>query len=60
MRRKWLQAIGIDHCDDKQRICSNHFLEKNYIPNIKKRILYRSTIPQAYNQKCVENSLPYR
>ncbi|CAI6348542.1 unnamed protein product [Macrosiphum euphorbiae] len=48
MRRKWLKVFGIDCCYDwHQRVCSDHFLEKNFKPR-KKRILFSNTIPQPY------------
>ncbi|XP_003242833.1 uncharacterized protein LOC100572541 isoform X2 [Acyrthosiphon pisum] len=49
MRRKWLKVIGIDHCHDWQRICSDHFLEENYKPG-KKRFLFSNAIPQPYKR----------
>eukprot|EP00102_Acyrthosiphon_pisum_P021340 XP_016658550.1 PREDICTED: uncharacterized protein LOC100575998 isoform X2 [Acyrthosiphon pisum] len=49
MRRKWPRVFGIDRCHDWQRICSDHFLEKNYRPGIK-RFLFSNAIPQPYDR----------
>ncbi|KAL4126579.1 hypothetical protein QTP88_010798 [Uroleucon formosanum] len=57
MRRKWLKVFGIDHCYDWQRVCSDHFLEKDYKPKTK-RFLYSNTIPQPYERKSVTNGFP--
>jgi len=48
MRRKWLRVNGIDRFRDWQRICSNHFFEKNYNPG-KKQVLFSNTISQPYD-----------
>ncbi|XP_022179386.1 uncharacterized protein LOC111040008 [Myzus persicae] len=58
-KNTWLRAIGIDHCDDGQRICSDHFSIEDYRPSIKKRILNRNVVPLPFNRKFVENCLPY-
>jgi len=43
MKRKWLKVFGIDYCHDWQRICSDHFLEENYMPG-KKPFLFSNAI----------------
>ncbi|XP_016664040.1 uncharacterized protein LOC100573191 [Acyrthosiphon pisum] len=49
IRRKWLNVFGIDRCYDWQRVCSDHFLEENYKPGIK-RFLLSNAIPQPYDR----------
>lgn len=57
MRKKWLNVIGIDHCYDWQRICSDHFIDENYRPG-KKRYLLPNTIPQPYDKNYNANGVP--
>lgn len=52
MRKKWLEVLKIDHTSKWQHVCSDHFLKENYVPGLKKSLLYRNTIPQPYDQKC--------
>ncbi|XP_016661573.1 uncharacterized protein LOC107884306 [Acyrthosiphon pisum] len=47
-KRKWLEAIGIDRCNEWQRVCSDHFLEENYRRD--SRFLLPNAIPQPYDR----------
>jgi len=55
MRSKWLKALGMDNCFDWHRVCSDHFLQENYVKTGRKRHLYRCTIPQPYDQQFDNN-----
>ncbi|XP_026821932.1 putative uncharacterized protein DDB_G0291812 [Rhopalosiphum maidis] len=48
-RRKWLKVFGFTQCHDWHRICSDHFLEKDYKLG-EKRLLWPHTIPQPFDQ----------
>jgi len=49
MKRKWLKVLGIVRCHDWHKIYSDHFLEENYKPGLK-RFLFSNAIPQPYDR----------
>ncbi|XP_003245120.2 uncharacterized protein LOC100570263 [Acyrthosiphon pisum] len=55
LRREWLNVYGIDHCNDTDRICSDHFLEENYRTG-RKKYLKKDTIPQGYDKNCLPSN----
>eukprot|EP00102_Acyrthosiphon_pisum_P026409 XP_016663619.1 PREDICTED: uncharacterized protein LOC107884962 [Acyrthosiphon pisum] len=59
LRKKWLENLGIDYCSKWQFVCSDHFLEVNYKPGMKRRLLFRNTVPQVYLKKSNQNGFPY-
>lgn len=57
-RKKWLRVLGIDHCSDWHRVCSDHFLAQDYKPGGRKT-LWPNAIPQSVDQNYEENGLSY-